>query len=184
MEERLILDPPFHLLKTEHTIESAEIEKLPPYSAKKRKELHPFFSSLCFQAAELFNYKVSDETVVHVEHKDHNFGDQPYYHGLGIHQDSDEYPNTYTVIYYYHVDDGILGNHLNFYRNPGCFFNSCIRFQDTNWFQNNYLMAQHIPKTGDIVAFDDVYHEPGTYKSNSTKGKRRAFVALFVGKTV
>ncbi len=131
-------------------------------------ELDSFLRDLCIEAAKKLQINLPKNPVVFVEHKEHTFTNKGYDHNLDIHRDSEEYPDTFTVIFYYQVDDGIVDGCINFYNG-----------------QKDSLqkIASHTPKSGDIIAFDDVLHQPGDYSSNSPEKKTRAFLSLFVSKT-
>lgn len=154
----------------------AQIHSLKPYKKFVFKDLCPFMKELCIQASKYHGFKLLDNHVIHVEHKRHVLRrDKKTSHGLAVHYDSDNFGKCYTVLYYYQIDDGILDNYLAFYKleYPNSFFPCCY---------NEIEVTRLIPKTGDVITFDGVLHQPGNYKTIEKDPKIRAFVALFIEK--
>lgn len=134
--------------------------------------LHPFFKDLCVEASNIHKVKISDETIVEIEHKIHDVTSVKYDHDLVIHRDSDSFGDCFSILYYYRIDQDIYDNHLDFYEE------STERF----CFQRKKYkcVARYTPQQGDVITFFEKLHRPGEYWTNSNSVKIRAFVALFI----
>lgn len=127
-----------------------------------------FIYELCKLGGDELNIDLKKCNGVFIENKFHVLKkeNKKNIHGLAIHRDSDQYGPCFSILYYYLIDNNIINNTLNFYKDK---------------FIGHKLIDTFYPKTGDCIVFNDVLHKPGNYHIRDEHvHKNRAVLCLFV----